>query len=88
MRRRRRTRRRRTLRKARRSPATLDFVPGADGATVTHIDGTALVFGGDGYSQAIDIGAGSIKVKADGTYSFTADAGDGARCGSGRRRTR
>ncbi|WP_189363029.1 DUF5801 repeats-in-toxin domain-containing protein, partial [Mesorhizobium sp. M4A.F.Ca.ET.022.05.2.1] len=52
---------------------TLDFVAGADGATVTHIDGTLLVFGQDGYSQAIDIGDGSIKVKADGSYSFTAD---------------
>ena len=41
---------------------------------MTHINGTALVFGGDGYSQAIDIGAGSIKVKADGSYSFTADS--------------
>ncbi|OWK21978.1 hypothetical protein AJ88_13625 [Mesorhizobium amorphae CCBAU 01583] len=40
---------------------------------MTHIDGTALIFGGDGYSQAIDIGDGSIKVKADGSYSFTAD---------------
>ena len=38
---------------------TLDFVAGADGATVTHINGTALVFNAaDGnYSQAIDIGA-------------------------------
>ena len=53
---------------------TLDFVAGADGASVTHINGTALVFGGDGYSQAIDIGPGSIKVKADGSYSFTADS--------------
>ncbi|MDX8510099.1 DUF5801 repeats-in-toxin domain-containing protein, partial [Mesorhizobium captivum] len=52
---------------------TLDFVAGADGATVTHIDGTLLVFGQDGYSQSIDIGDGSIKVKADGSYSFTAD---------------
>ncbi|WP_284282780.1 beta strand repeat-containing protein, partial [Mesorhizobium amorphae] len=52
---------------------TLDFGAGADGATVTHIDGTALIFGGDGYSQVIDIGDGSIKVKADGSYSFTAD---------------
>ncbi|TIS51593.1 MAG: hypothetical protein E5W93_17635, partial [Mesorhizobium sp.] len=60
---------------------TLDFVAGADGATVTHIDGTLLVFGQDGYSQAIDIGDGLIKVKADGSYSFTADssvAGTGA----------
>ena len=48
---------------------------GADGATVTHINGTALVFNpaDSNYSQAIDIGDGSIKVKADGSYSFTAD---------------
>jgi len=53
---------------------TLDFVRGADGATVTQINGTMLVFGGDGFSQVIDIGHGTIKVKADGSYSFTADA--------------
>src|SRR4029079_1832872 len=54
---------------------TLDFVAGADGATVTHINGTALVFNAadSNYSQAIDIGDGLLKVKADGTYSFTAD---------------
>ncbi|PWJ94125.1 putative secreted protein (type I secretion substrate) [Mesorhizobium loti] len=52
---------------------TLDFVAGADGATVTHIGATALVFGGDGYSQPIDIGDGLIKVTVDGHYSFTAD---------------
>src|SRR4029079_16446177 len=52
----------------------LDFVGGADGATVTHIGATALVFGADGYSQAIDIGNGMLQVKADGSYSFTADA--------------
>ena len=52
---------------------TLDFVAGADGASVTAIDGTALTFGGDGFSQSIDIGNGSIKVKANGEYSFTAD---------------
>ena len=52
---------------------TFDFASGADGATVTRINGTALVFGSDGYSQPIDIGDGSIKVKADGSYSFTAD---------------
>ena len=40
---------------------TLDFVQGADGATVTHIGGTALVFNpaDANYSQAIDIGAGT-----------------------------
>jgi VCBS repeat-containing protein len=51
-----------------------DFVAGADGASVTHVGGTALTFGGDGWSQSIDIGQGTIKVKADGSYSFTADA--------------
>ncbi|RJF93455.1 beta strand repeat-containing protein [Sphingomonas cavernae] len=53
---------------------TLDFVGGADGARVTHVNGAALVFGVDGYSQAVDIGHGAIRVKADGSYSFTADA--------------
>ncbi|MGN3975487.1 beta strand repeat-containing protein, partial [Tsuneonella sp. SYSU-LHT278] len=58
---------------------TLDFVAGADGATVTAIDGTPLVFGTDGFSQAVTlfdatdtIPVGTIRVKADGTYSFTA----------------
>ena len=48
---------------------------GADGASVTQINGTTLVFNpaDADFSQAIDIGAGMIKVKADGTYSFTAD---------------
>ena len=53
---------------------TLSFVAGADGAAVTHINGTALTFGVDGYSQQIDIGPGFLKVKADGSYSFAADA--------------
>ncbi|MCQ8818455.1 Ig-like domain-containing protein, partial [Mesorhizobium sp. SEMIA396] len=54
---------------------TLDFVAGADGATVTHVNGTPLIFNaGTGYSQSIDIGAGSIQVKADGSYAFTPDA--------------
>ena len=55
-------RRVRTLRRVVAEGATvtgvLDFVAGADGATVTQINGTTLVFGGDGYSQVIDIGAG------------------------------
>ena len=53
---------------------TLSFVAGADGATVTHLNGTVLSFGADGYSQQIDIGPGLLKVKADGSYSFAADA--------------
>ena len=54
---------------------TLDFAEGADGASVTHINDVALVFDSedDDYSQAVDIGDGSIKVKADGSYSYTAD---------------
>ena len=52
---------------------TLDFVAGADGASVTHIGATALVFGPSGFSQSIDIGGGLIKVKADGSYEFTAE---------------
>ena len=52
---------------------TFDFAAGADGATVTHVNGKPLLFGYDGYSQAIDIGDGSIRVKADGSYRFTAD---------------
>ena len=72
------------------------MLQGADGATVTHINGTALVFNpaDSNFSQAIDIGAGSIKVKADGSYSFHGgQSDDRARCrrvgdvhGDGRRR--
>ena len=56
---------------------TLDFDGGSDGATVTHINDVELVFDAEdeGYSQDIDIGNGSIKVKADGSYSYTADEG-------------
>ncbi len=52
---------------------TLDFVAGADGASVTHVNGALLTFGEDGYSQAINLGSGFLKVKADGSYSFTAN---------------
>ncbi len=53
---------------------SFDFVAGADGARVTAINGTTLVFQPDGYSQSIDVGDASIRVKADGTYILTADA--------------
>jgi T1SS-143 domain-containing protein len=49
----------------------LGFNPGADGASVTAINDITLFFGEDGYSQSIDTGAGTIAVKADGTYKFT-----------------
>ena len=51
-----------------------DFVAGADEAGVSHINGTLLTFGTDGYSQVLDVGNGTIKVKVDGSYSYTADA--------------
>ena len=54
---------------------TLDFVAGADGASVTHINGTALVFERRQHLLAADRHwRRLIKVKADGSYSFTADA--------------
>ncbi|MEP6388396.1 MAG: retention module-containing protein, partial [Halioglobus sp.] len=50
-----------------------DFVEGADAATVTQINGIDLTFGEDGFSQSVDLDDGVIKVKADGSYEFTAD---------------
>ena len=67
---------------------TLAFVQGADGASVTHINGTALMFGGDGYSQAIDIGNGSIKVKADGVVLVHGGQSDDGPVARRRRRSR
>ncbi|MBR1126117.1 VWA domain-containing protein, partial [Bradyrhizobium lablabi] len=57
---------------------TLDFAPGADGAKVTHINGTELVFNpaDSNYSQAIVTDHGTLKVKADGSYLFTAQGDD------------
>ena len=54
---------------------TLDFMGGADGATVTHVNGAALVFtaGPTEFSDWVDIGDGMIRAKADGSYEFTAD---------------
>ncbi|MBR0858140.1 DUF5801 repeats-in-toxin domain-containing protein, partial [Bradyrhizobium liaoningense] len=54
----------------------LDFDPGADGATVTQINGVNLSFGNDGYSQAISIAHGSLQVTADGAYKFVAQPDD------------
>ncbi|MFP9135964.1 DUF5801 repeats-in-toxin domain-containing protein [Devosia sp. XGJD_8] len=50
----------------------LGFVGGADGATVTHINNTELVFGAGGWSQSIETAHGTLKVQADGAYSFNA----------------
>ncbi|WP_245284459.1 DUF5801 repeats-in-toxin domain-containing protein, partial [Bradyrhizobium sp. WSM2254] len=54
----------------------LDFDPGADGATVTEINGVTLSFGNDGYSQAISLAHGSLQVTADGAYKFVAQPDD------------
>ncbi|KGJ71024.1 putative type I secretion system-exported exoprotein [Bradyrhizobium diazoefficiens SEMIA 5080] len=54
----------------------LDFDPGADGATVTEINGVNLSFGVDGYSQAIALAHGSLQVTADGAYKFVAQPDD------------
>ncbi len=58
-------------------PGSFDFVAGADGATVTHIGNTLLTFvtnGPTGYSDAVNLGYGTIVVKATGEYIFTANA--------------
>ncbi|TPK46588.1 MULTISPECIES: DUF5801 repeats-in-toxin domain-containing protein, partial [unclassified Mesorhizobium] len=54
----------------------LDFVAGADGATVTQINGKTLVFGADGYSQPIVFEHGTMAVMANGSYTFTAQGDD------------
>ena len=49
---------------------TLDFVPGADGATVTAINGTTLAFNpaDSNYSQPIDIGTAQVSLGAQGHF--------------------
>lgn len=49
-----------------------DFVEGADGATVTAINGEPLIIGADGWSQVINGAQGELQVSADGRYIFTA----------------
>jgi len=52
----------------------LDFVAGADGASVTTFGGQTLHFDGSGNSQPVDLGGASIVLKADGSYTLTAHA--------------
>ncbi|WDZ81077.1 type I secretion C-terminal target domain-containing protein (plasmid) [Ensifer adhaerens] len=54
---------------------SFDFAAGADGATLTQINGASVgAFDAvSGWSAWIDVGAGSIRVKADGSYEFQAD---------------
>ena len=52
-----------------------DFDPGADGATVTHINDILLVFDAvTGWSQWIMVDEGQIRAMADGSYEFQANA--------------
>ncbi|WP_040676955.1 T1SS-143 repeat domain-containing protein, partial [Rhizobium mesoamericanum] len=55
---------------------TLDFVQGADGASVSKIGNVTLTFGNDGWSQSIAMEHGTLKVTADGHYQFTAQGAD------------
>jgi hypothetical protein len=51
-----------------------DFAPGSDGATVTHINGTTLVFDGvTHWSQWIAVDDGQIRAQANGSYEFQAN---------------
>jgi hypothetical protein len=57
--------------------ATLAFMAGADGASITHVNGVALLFDEEsGWSQPFDGEHGVLQVKADGTYRFTAQPDD------------
>src|SRR3546814_14734942 len=53
---------------------TFDFAAGADGASLTHVNGGAVSFNPDGWSGWIDLGDGELRVRADGSYAFRADA--------------
>ena len=52
-----------------------DFVGGADGALLTAINGNAVTFNPDGWSNWLDLGQGDLRVKADGSI---ADGGGGS----------
>ncbi len=52
---------------------TFDFVEGADGASLTQINGNDVSFNPDGWSDWLDLGAGDLRVRADGSYEFRAD---------------
>ncbi|WP_256718006.1 Ig-like domain-containing protein, partial [Shewanella sp. UCD-KL12] len=51
---------------------------GGDGAilNVTHINGTELVFGQDGWSQTLTVTNGTVRIKADGSFEYTHDGSD------------
>ena len=51
-----------------------DFVEGADGSSLTQINGNDVSFNPDGWSDWLDLGAGDLRVRADGSYEFRADA--------------
>ncbi|WP_220783344.1 retention module-containing protein, partial [Shewanella sairae] len=51
---------------------------GGDGAalSITHINGEALSFNADGWSNPITVSNGTLRVKADGSFEFTHDGSD------------
>ncbi|GEM_PF-1246485 len=53
----------------------LVFDAGQDEGGISHIDGVALEFGQDGYSQEIELDHGTLQVKANGEYSYSVDSG-------------
>ncbi|ODT80474.1 MAG: hypothetical protein ABS76_16195 [Pelagibacterium sp. SCN 64-44] len=53
------------------------FAQGADGATLTHINGTEVIFvQPDDWSNWIGLDSGRIRVKADGSYEYEARPDD------------
>lgn len=58
------------------STGQIDFNAGADGATLTHLNGQDLEFDQDGWSNLIECEFGTLKVKADGTYEYIAQDDD------------
>jgi T1SS-143 domain-containing protein len=53
----------------------LVFDAGQDEGGISHINGVALEFGQDGYSQEIELDHGTLQVKANGEYSYSVDSG-------------
>ena len=67
-----------TLTEGTTATGNFDFVQGADGATLTHVNNVAVgpFNATTGWSSWINLGDGSIRVKADGSYEFQARTND------------
>jgi len=55
---------------------TLSFAPGSDGAAVTAVNGQALTFGTNGWSQWLAGDLGTLRVKANGEFEYKAHSED------------